>query len=382
MLSFSSNNPGIGTPNSTEDTTNTGSEPIIQEVYEEEPDDYNYVPPLREVDDAEIRRLSASVPDTGVDKRVYYACAAFLGAAVVGILVGYGIASVNASNANIQRKASIARTIQKTVDTNIAALEKFKTDFNKIASGNYSEASFNDLRSKVRAGEYNFMLDMSSDVTAEAVLLIEKEGQNNPLTSLRRYSADSMLLRRLIETHLAETRADSEAIIDLQSQSGKVAVTYAMQVIPDALYYLATTAPRSQYANGVIGIYTYRNVIEDDTEATEVYSNLKIDARWSNEQRARRDYKPKNKKEQAQLEANELDLPNHLIYEVVDRQGNKANLFADEVVLVDRTLFFGESANAKERYDWRTQNIQKLLDKLDKSKTTIRDNLKVFLPDT
>lgn len=382
MLSFSSNNPGIGTPNSTEDTTNTGSEPIIQEVYEEEPDDYNYVPPLREVDDAEIRRLSASVPDAGVDKRVYYACAAFLGAAVVGILIGYGIASVNASNANIQRKASIARTIQKTVDTNITALEKFKADFNKVASGNYSEASFNDLRSKVRAGEYNFMLDMSSDVTAEAVLLIEKEGQNNPLTSLRRYSADSMLLRRLIETHLAETRADSEAIIDLQSQSGKVAVTYAMQVIPDALYYLATTAPRSQYANGVIGIYTYRNVIEDDAEATEVYSNLKIDARWSNEQRARRDYKPKNKKEQAQLEANELDLPNHLIYEVVDRQGNKANLFADEVILVDRTLFFGESANAKERYDWRTQNIQKLLDKLDKSKTTIHDDLKVFLPDT
>lgn len=382
MLSFSSNNPGIGTPNSTEDTTNTGSEPIIQEVYEEEPDDYNYVPPLREVDDAEIRRLSASVPDAGVDKRVYYACAAFLGAAIVGILIGYGIASVNASNANVQRKTSIARTIQKTVDTNVAALEKFKADFNKVASGNYSEASFDDLRSKVRAGEYNFMLDMSSDVTAEAVLLIEKEGQNNPLTSLRRYSADSMLLRRLIETHLAETRADSEAIIDLQSQSGKVAVTYAMQVIPDALYYLATTAPRSQYANGVIGIYTYRNVIEDDAEATEVYSNLKIDARWSNEQRARRDYKPKNKKEQAQLEANELDLPNHLIYEVVDRQGNKANLFADEVILVDRTLFFGESANAKERYDWRTQNIQNLLDKLDKSKTTIRDDLKVFLPDT
>ena len=144
----------------------------------------------------------------------------------------------------------------------------------------------------------------------------------------------------------------------------------------------ATTAPRSQYANGVISIFTYRDVVEDDAELSSLYGDIKNDGQWSNEQRARRDYKPKDKREEARLRNEGLDLPNHLIYDVTNRQGNKSNLFADEVILVDREHFFGKSANAKARYEWRTQTIKDLIDKTVASSATIQQDLKAFIPDT
>lgn len=377
MLNFSSNNPGIGTQNAAQ---NKSPEPIIQEVYEAEPDDYNYVPQISELDEADYQNMLTVQPE-GVDTRVYKACAAFCVAAIIGAFIGYGVASVQADKADVQRKASIARAIDRTVGDKITALHSLKEEFDKIAEANYSEAAFESFKTKVRSPQITqFMLDMSSDITGEAVLLIDQKA--NPLVGLREYSAQSMLLRQLIETHLAETRADSDSILELQSHSGDETVLYAMQVIPDALYYLATTAPRSQYANGVVSIFTYRDVVEDDAELSSLYGDIKNDGQWSNEQRARRDYKPKDRKEEARLRNEGLDLPNHLIYDVANRQGNKSNLFADEVILVDRERFFGKSANAKARYEWRTQTIKDLIDKTVASSATIQQDLKAFIPDT
>ena len=376
MLNFSSNNPGIGTENATQSPS---SEPIIQEVYEAEPDDYNYVPPTVDIDENDIQNMVANSHEP-TDKRVYYACAAFLVAALIGVAVGYGIASAKADSDDVRRKASLARTVQKTVETSAAGIKGLQAEFGKIAGANYGEASFDNFRTKIRGNVYPFMLDISSDVSAEAVLLIDP-AKTNPLKGLRTYSAKTMLLRQLIETHLAETKADSEAIMELQSKGGDDQVLYAMQVIPDALYYLATTAPRSQYANGVISIFTYHDYIEDEEALSEAYTNLKNDGQWSTRMREYRDYRPTDNKEKKRIEAAELDLPNHILYNVVNRRGDKTHLFADEVVLVDRELFFGKSDNAKERYEWRTQNIKDLIDELASSTDDIEKALKAYIPE-
>ena len=101
-MNFSSNNPGIGTQNAAQ---NTSPEPIIQEVYEAEPDDYNYVPQISELDEADYQNMLTVQPE-GVDTRVYKACAAFCVAAIIGAFIGYGVASVKADKADIFNRSA------------------------------------------------------------------------------------------------------------------------------------------------------------------------------------------------------------------------------------------------------------------------------------
>lgn len=369
MLNSLSNNPGNGNLDGISE-----EDAIIVEEYEPEPDDYNYVPQLHEVDEAEIRNLSAIRQEPSVDTRVYKVSAAFLVLALIGGAIGLAAASHSASKADIQRKASIAKTIKNTAETKFSGFNKFYDEFSTFANAPYNESSFQNVVAKYNS--YNFMLDMSSEVTSEAVLLAG-DSRATPLKGLRSYSADTMLLTQLLSSHVNETRADSDEIAELQSKSDHNKVVYAMQVLPDAIHYLATDAPRSQYANGVVGIYTYRSVIEDDTEASNAYSQLKVDQKWNEWQRQRRDYVPTDKKEAI---PEGLDLPNHLLYRVLDRRGNESLLFADEVILVDRTLLFGKSDNALQRYEKRNQLIKSVLDRAKSESANVVAELDTFIP--
>jgi hypothetical protein len=127
----------------------------------------------------------------------------------------------------------------------------------------------------------------------------------------------------------------------------------------------------------VISLFTFKDVVENDAEASEIYSQLKVDYKWSEAQRMRRDYQPANKKEAQALEG--MDLPNHLIYRVLDRNGTEIPLFADEVILVDRELLFGQSANALERYKRRNAQIQKLLEEAKAASASISGELQKFI---
>ncbi len=371
MLNSLNNYPGNGNQNGL--GTQSQEEPVIQEVYEPEPDDYNYQPQLREVDEVELRNLSAIHEEDTVDTRVYKVSAMFFIAALIGAGIGYACASGSATTADIHRKASIARTIKTTVETKLEGFEKFEKEFSKLESGNFNEAAFNSTLSNYN--KFNFMLDISSEVTSEVVLLAgDKEA--NPIKGLREYSAATMLVTQLLSNHLNETRADAEAIAELQS-SGDSKVTYAMQVVPDAIYYLGTEAPRTMYANTAISLYTYKNVIEDDSELERVYNDMVIDNKWSEAAQLRRNYKPENKKEEEELGG--AILPNHLIYNAIDRRGNEKQLFSDELILVDRSLLFGKSANAKERYDQRNAQIRKMLTEAKEASQNIVKELDVFI---
>lgn len=373
MLNSLSNNPGDGNQYG----LNAGAqpEPIIQEVYEDEPNDYNYEPQIREVDEVELKNLSAIREEDNVDRRVYLVCGIFLIAALIGAAVGYLMANNSAGKAEVQRKSSIAQMLKKTFEQKQEGFKQYKKDFEKIAKApTFDETAFdNKVMGYNRAG---FILDMASEVTSEAVLLIDGSA-DNPLKGLRQYSADTMLLTQLLSTHINETHADAESIVALQEQD-EGEITYAMQYLPEAVNFLGTTAPRYQYANMIVDIYTLKGFIEDDQKASETYSKIKIDQKWSEEQRFRRDYHPEGKKG-ANAEA--LDLPNHLIYEVLDRKGKESQLFADEVVTVNRSLLFGKSANALERYKARNQQILELLDDAEKASATVVSALDKFIVD-
>ena len=385
MLNSLSNNPGGGNLDGLKaklgaqapGAAEVSEDPIIEEVYEEEPDDYNYKHQLNEVDEVELRNSLSVLRDSDeVDRRVYLACAAFVCAAIIGGIIGLVAASVSASNADIQRKSNIARTIQNTMKAKLEAFDTLASQINRAADGNYSEAVF---ASNIKNyGAVNFMLDISSEVTSEAVILAG-DSRANPLKGLREYSAKTMLLTQLLSVHVNETNAESEAILELQDKGGNAKVTYAMQILPNAVYYLATDAPRTQYANGVINIYTYRNFISDDVEASDAYNNLKIDLKWSEAQRQMRDYVPADKKEEAKIKAESLDLPNRLIYRVLDRNGREFQYFADDIILVDRSLLFGESKNALERYKQRNDDIKALISQIKASAASINSDLDKFI---
>lgn len=380
-----SNNPGNGNLDglkaklSKANTSEAPVETIIKEVYEDEPEDYDYEPQIREVDEEEIRNLSAIRQETEVDKRVYWACAAFVVAALIGGLIGYALASVSATNSDIHRKASVARTINNTMDAKFSGFDNFKKAFSSGSKDTFNEATFDDKVANYN--KYDFMLDISSEVTSEAVLLLDRSGAN-PLEGLRVYSSKTMLLTQLLSIHVNETHADADAILELQSNGDSAKVTFAMQVIPEAIYYLGTDAPRNQYANGVTTLYTYRNYVNNDDDLAQAFADMKSDARGAYQQQKLelRTY-VSNAKKKKNDDSAEDELPSRLIYNVLDRNGRNIPMFADEVVLVDRSLLFGKSANALERYKRRTNQINKLIKEIDEVREPIAKDLKVFIDD-
>ena len=351
---------------------------LFKRFYENEPDDYNYVAPTREVDDAEIRSLSAVAPETSVDKRVYMASVLFFICALIGASIGYAV-GVNAdSKASVERVNALGNSAYQVMKVKSEQLESLRAAFEKISGDTYVASGYEREPYQAQILSKNFMMDIAGDLSAEIILLGDAEKGDVILSKLREYSAKSILLQQLLTTHGIETRAESESIIELQNKGGDAKVVYALQVIPDALYYLSKDAPRYQYANGIVGIYTYRNVIEEDQELSDAYSQLKVDNRWSELQRARRDYKPEDRREMAAIEAAGLDLPNRYLYDVTDRRGDAAKLFADELILVDRNLFFGDSENAKQRFDHRSNNIKELIAAMQKDSSELVSALKKY----
>lgn len=54
-------------------------------------------------------------------------------------------------------------------------------------------------------------------------------------------------------------------------------------------------------------------------------------------------------------------------------------MFADEIILVDRKLLFGNAANALDRYKQRTAQIAKLIANIRTESTTISTDLASFM---
>ena len=390
MLNSLNNNPGDGNQKDVAAGNAPAEEPIIQEVFEEEPDDYNYVPQIQEVDEEEIRNLSAIREETKVDTRVYKVCAGFFLAALIGGGIGMALAGNSASNADLARKSSMSRTLKTMVTDKLEQFEKYADVFSKFTADtkNFDIDEFNDTVATY--ADYSFMLDMSSEVTAESVILAG-DSRANPLVGLRKYSVDTIMLNNLISNHINETKADAEAIQELVAMNGaEMRDQYAVQILPDGVNQLMWSTSRSMYANGAIGLYTYKDMVggdleegpERDAKTAERYISYKNDAKWGNWQKERRDYVPETPRgRNRNAEETALDLPNRMMHIVLDRKGEQKYFFTDEIIIVDRELFFGKSMNALERYELRTRQIQALIDQARADSKSIATDLEAFMND-
>ena len=343
---------------------------IIEYEYEPEPDDYNYVAPDAPIDEEEFRQLTFTGHNTD-NRKVIFVVAAILIAAIIGGVVGLIIGNIAEEKNDIKRKSSIASTIKRSYDTKVDNFNKLATAFDKIAASDYSKPDFDKFMNDL--SKFDYMLDMSSDISSE-VILLNGSTKANPVKNLREYSADTLLLMQLLSIHRNETRADEEEIAALLEQGGSKQVTYAMSISPDAVYYLGKTAPREQFANGVLNIYTLREPIDSNEDLSAAYNTYKSDKGWSAAQRALRDYVPAKGEN---LE--NLDIPNRIMYDVLNRRGDSSLMFADEIILVDRKLLFGNAANAVDRYRQRTAQIAKLISNIRDASTTISTDLEVFM---
>lgn len=344
---------------------------IIEYEYEPEPDDYNYEAPDTPIDEEEFRQLTYT-GDVTDNSKVIKAVIVILIAAIIGGVIGLIIGSQAEKNNDIKRKSSLASTIKRSYDAKVESFGHLAAEFDdKLSGSDYDKMKFDDFMSEL--SNFDYMLDMSSDISSE-VILLNGDKRANPVKNLREYSADTMLLTQLLSIHKNETRADEEEIASLMEKGGNDEVTYAMSINPDAVFYLGKNAPREQFANGVLNIYTLREPIDNDEELSSAYNAYKSDKGWSAAQREQRDYVP-GKGENL----NGLDIPNRIMYDVLNRRGDSSLMFADEIILVDRKLLFGKSANALDRYKQRTAQIAKLISNIRTESATISADLALFM---
>ena len=343
---------------------------IIEYEYEPEPDDYNYEAPDTPIDEEEFRQLTYTGNNAN-NTKVMIAVVIIMVAALIGGVIGLVIGSVAEGNNDIKRKSSIASTVKRVYDTKLEGFNNFAAAYQTMANGDFNAETFDKFMRDL--DKYDFMLDMSSDISSE-IILLNGDSRANPVKNLREYSADTMLLTQLLSIHRNETRVDEEEIVALMEKGGSEEVTYAMSINPDSVYYLGKTAPREQFANGVLNIYTLRDEIDNDEALSNVYGSYKSDKGWSAAQREMRDYQPAKGEN-----VGDLDLPNRIMYEVANRRGDLNYMFADEIVLVDRKLLFGKAANALDRYKQRSTQISNLIENIKKESTSISSDLEVFM---
>lgn len=343
---------------------------IIEYEYEPEPDDYNYEAPDTPIDEEEFRQLTYTGNNTN-NTKVMIAVVIIMVAALIGGVIGLVIGGIVEDNNDIKRKSTIASTVKRIYDTKIEGFNALAAAYQNIANGDYSAETFDKFM--MNLSQYDFMLDMSSDISSE-IILLNGDSRANPVKNLREYSADTMLLTQLLSIHRNETHVDEEEIVALMEKGGSEEVTYAMSINPDSVYYLGKTAPREQFANGVISIYTLREEIDNDEALSNIYESYKSDKGWSAAQREMRDYQPAKGEN-----VGELDLPNRIMYEVANRRGDLNYVFADEIVLVDRKLLFGKAANALDRYKQRSMQISNLIENIKKESTSISGDLELFM---
>ena len=353
------------------DLSKANVEPEVVIEYEPEPDDYNYEPPETEVDEEELRQLSWTGQGTD-SKKVMLVVAVIAIAVIIGWAVGMAMGGIAQDNNDEKRKATMAQTVKTHFDEKLKNLDEFSAEFEKLVGGEYDKSVFDATMSKLQRLDY--MLDMSSEVSSE-VILLNGDPRANPVKALREYSENTMLMTQLLRIHRNETTAHEEDSQALSEKKGANECMYAMRVNADAVYYLGKNAPREQFANGIQGIYTLREAITDDKELSSTYSVYKSDNGWSVRQREMLDYVPE-KSEAKSLEG--LELPNRIMYDVLDRRGASQLVFADEIVLLDRKLLFGKALNALERYNQRTQQIKSLLDETKDISSTISGDLGKF----
>lgn len=313
-----------------------------------------------------------------------------------GYCIGWCWQGVISQRSKVNERIEVAKIAEDTIKPKLDEFQTyaqiFKQRSESLGAGVLEyNAKFHDEN----FGKYEtsrFVLDISKDLPDNSIVMASNALQN-PLSDIRGYGAGSSLLAALIQSHKELTEADQGEIESLLKSTSATDrnVVYAVKVnAADVLKVTELGSDRTVKALASTEVYNVKNAITDDVEAAKAFEDMKASGRLSDEEIKARTYQPekvsaskkkKDKKADDVVEATvdeNLVLPNRLIYTIADQSGKTQTVFADEIILLERSKLFAGSANALERYRNRMVQIIKIIGEIEKTTDGLGSRLHVI----
>ena len=297
--------------------------------------------------------------------------------AFIGSCWQYVFAQRAEVNLRIDVAQKIEPTIKQKVDNFQTFAQLFKQRSESLGAGvlEYNEHFYNDVIKKYNEADYDFVLDVSK-LPANVISMASNSAQN-PLSDIRGYGAGTSLLAALLQSHIDNTEKDAAEIKQILGTSSATDrnIVYAIKVnAADVLKITEADSDRTLKALQSNEIYQVKSALTDDADAAKAFEAMHASGRLSDDEYKARIYAPAKAKTKAGAEPvveittdTTLTLPNRLIYVIADNDGKEQTVFADEIVLLERTKLFSGSANALERYRNRMIQILAIMGEIEKS---------------
>lgn len=313
-----------------------------------------------------------------------------------GYCIGWCWQDVLAQRSKVNERVDVAKVAEGKIKPKLDEFQTYAQIFKQRSES--LGAGVLEYDAKFHADNFrdyspaNFVLDISKDLPENSIVMASNALQN-PLSDIRGYAGGSSLLAQLIESHKMLTEKDQEEIDHLlkNSKATDRNVVYAVKVnAADVLKVTELGTDRTVKALASTEVYRVVAALTDDVEAAKAFEAMKASGRLSDEEIKARTYQPekvsaskkkKDKKADDVVEATvdeNLVLPNRLIYTLVDDNQREQNVFADEVILLERSKLLTGSANALERYRNRMIQIIKIIGEIEKTTDGLGSRLHVI----
>lgn len=310
---------------------------------------------------------------------------------VFGGFIGSCWQYVFSQRAEVNQRIDVAASLQDTVNDKVDKFQTFAQLFKQrsesLGAGvlEYNETFHNEVIKKYNDPSFDFVLDVST-LPANAISMASN-GAQNPLSDIRGYGAGTTLLAELLASHIKNTEKDADEIRQILGTSSATDrnIVYAIKV--EAADVLKLTDPQNLDRNAKAlqsgKIFQVKSALTDDADAAKAFENMHVSGQLSDEAYKARVYdaskaKKANSKTVEVTTDDSLVLPNRLIYVIADNNGKEQYVFADEIILIERTKLFAGSANALERYRNRMIQILAILGEIEKSTDGLASKVRIM----
>ena len=319
-----------------------------------------------------------------------------------GSVIGWCWQGVLADRSDVNSRIEVAKSVDEVVRPKIDAFQTFVQIFKQksesLGAGvlEYNPDFFENVIKKYNSP--GFVLDISKDLPANTIVMASNAAQN-PLSDIRGYAAGTTLLSELLESHIKQTNDDMAEINALLGKSSATDrnIVYALKVNDKNLLTMVT--PQSVAEKGYnrlaeaitcTEVYQVKSAITDDVEAAKVFAELIAAGKVAPEDVERRTYVPDPAEKRGKKSAKQapetveittdpdLKLPSRLMYVIEDRNGKRQTVFADEIILIERSKLFAGSANALERYKKRMVQLLAILGEVEKTTDGLSSRLHII----
>ncbi len=310
---------------------------------------------------------------------------------VFGGFIGLCWQYVFSQRAEVNQRIDVAASLQDTINDKVDKFQTFAQLFKQrsesLGAGvlEYNETFHNEVIKKYSDPSFDFVLDVST-LPANAISMASNAAQN-PLSDIRGYGAGTTLLAELLASHIKNTEKDAEEIRQILGTSSATDrnIVYAIKV--EAADVLKLTDPQNLDRNAKAlqsgKIFQVKSALTDDADAAKAFESMHVSGQLSDDAYKARVYdaskaKKANSKSVEVTTDDSLVLPNRLIYVIADNSGKEQYVFADEIILIERTKLFAGSANALERYRNRMIQILAILGEIEKSTDGLASKVRIM----